>query len=82
MFACEIHDLRHLCLGDFVGEYPTLADPVIMHVQHDLRRGLDVLLEELFQHQNDELHRRVIVVQDQDAVQIGPFRLRLDFGDD
>jgi len=31
---------------------------------------------------NDELHRRVVVVQYQYAVEVGAFGFRLDFGDD
>ena len=53
----------------------------MMDVQHDLGRGLDILLEEFFQHVNDKLHWRVVVVQDQDPVEIGPFGFRFDLGD-
>ena len=30
MFAGEVHHLRHFGLGDLVGEYAALADPVVM----------------------------------------------------
>jgi hypothetical protein len=41
-----------------------------------------VLLEEAFNHMDDELHRRVVIVQDQDAVHVRPFRLRAGARDD
>ena len=82
MLAREIHHLCHLGLGDFIGEYAALPDTVMMNVQHDLGRGLDILLKEFFEHVNDEFHRRVVVVQDQDAIEIGSLGLRLDLGDD
>src|SRR3981081_828650 len=82
VLARKIHHLRDLGLGDLVGKNATLADSVMMNVQHDLGRRLGILLEKLLQHVNDKLHRRVIVVQYQYAVQIWTFRLRLDFGDD
>ena len=80
VLAREIHHLRHLGLGDLVGEDPALPDSVMVDVQHDLGRSLDILLEKLLQYMNDEFHRRVIVVQYQDAVEIRPFCLRLDLG--
>ena len=46
VLAREVHHLRYLGLGDFIGENAALADPMMMNVQHDLGRGLDILLEE------------------------------------
>ena len=37
---------------------------------------------ELLEHMNDELHRRVVVCQDQHPVEVWSFGLRLDLGDD
>src|SRR5262249_501113 len=42
MLAREIHHLRHLGLGDLVGEHAALPDSVMMDVEHDLGRGFDV----------------------------------------
>ena len=81
MLARKVHDLRHFGLGDFIGEYAALSDPVMMNVQHDLGRGFDILLEEFLENVNDEFHRRIVVVQDQDAIEIGPLCLRFDLGD-
>src|SRR6266849_2407357 len=82
VLACKIHHLRYLRLGDLVGEYSALPDSVMMNVEHDLGGGFDVLLEELLQNVNDEFHRRVIVVQNQDPIEIRALCLRLDLGDD
>lgn len=82
MLAGEIHHLCHLGLGNLVGEHAALPDAVMMDMQHDLGRRLDVLVEELLQYMDDEFHRRVVVVQDQHAIEVRSFGLRLDLGDD
>ena len=82
VLARKIHHLRHLGLGDLVGEHPALPDSMMMDVEHDLGRGFDILLEELLQNVNDEFHRRVIVIQYQDTIQIWPLGLRFDLCDD
>ncbi len=41
-----------------------------------------ILVEEALQHVNDELHRRVIVVEQQNAVEVRPLRPRLGLRDD
>lgn len=82
MLPRKIHDLRHFGLGNFVRKHAALADPVVMNMQHDLRRGFNVLVKELLQNMNDELHWSVVIVQDQNAVEVRTFRLGLDFGDD
>ena len=82
VLARKIHHLRHLGFGDFIGEYAALPNSMMMHVEHDLGRGFDILLEELLQNVNDEFHRRVIVIQYQDAIQVRPLGLRFDLGDD
>ena len=82
VFARKIHHLRDLGLGNFISEHAALTDPVMMDVEHDLGGGLDVLLEEFLQDVNDKLHRSVVVVQNQDAVQIGALGFGLDLRDD
>lgn len=81
MLARKIHYLRHFGLGNFVSEDSALADPVMMNMQHDLGCCFNILLEESLQNMNDELHRRIIVVQDQNAIQARPLRARLRLGD-
>ena len=46
VLARKIHHLRHLGLGDLVGEDTAFADAVMMDVQHDFGRCRGVLLEE------------------------------------
>src|SRR5271155_2692018 len=82
VLARVVHDLRDLGLGDFVRENPALADAVVMHVQHDLGRFLGILVEERSQDRNHELHGRVVVVQQQNAVHVGSLRLCARASDD
>jgi len=82
VFARKIHHLRDLGLGDLISEHAALTDPVVMDVKHDLGGGLDVLVEEFLQDVNDKLHRSVVVVQNQDAIQIGALGFGLDLRDD
>ncbi len=58
------------------------TDPVVVDMQHDLGRGLAVLVEESLQHVNHELHRRVVVVEQQHPVHARPLGLRPRLGDD
>ena len=78
----EVHHLRHFGLRNLVSKNSTFPDAVLVDVQHDPRRVLAVLVEEPFQHMHHELHRGVVVVQEQNAVEVGPFRARLGFCDD
>src|SRR5258708_4193649 len=67
--------LHLLCLGvrnsKRIG--PALASPLMVDVEHDLRRGLAVLAEHLLQHVHDELHRGDVIVEQQHAEHIGRF---------
>src|ERR1700733_12988940 len=82
MLACEIHDLRHFCLSDFVGENAANADAAAMDMEHNASRLFAVLVEEPLEDVDNELHRRVIVVQHQNFVHRGLLRLRLWLDDD
>ena len=82
MFAGKVHHLRHLGLRNLIGKYPTLTYAVMMHMQHDLRRRLAILVEEPLQHVHHELHRRVVVIENQHAVEAGLLGLRLGPRDD
>src|SRR5665213_259359 len=82
MLACEIHDLRHLGLGDLIGIDPALAYSMLMDVQHDMGRLLPSLLKKLFEHEHHELHRRVVVVEQEHAIKRRPLGLRPCLGDD
>ena len=73
----RVDHLRDFGLRNLVGEYPAFTDPVLMDVHHDAMRRLVVLVEEAFEHVNHELHRRVVVVEKQNTIEVRPFRLRL-----
>ena len=82
MFAGKVHDLRHFGLRHFICIDPAFADSLMMHMQHNSRRGFVILAEETFQHVHDEFHRRVIVVEDEHAVHVRPLGLRLGLAND
>ena len=63
VLAREIHHLCDLGLGHFISIGPAFSNTMLVHMQHDARRLLAALLKEPLQYVNDELHRRVVVVQ-------------------
>src|SRR5579871_4097534 len=82
MFAGKVHNLRHFCLSNLVGEHSAFADPMLMHVHHDPVCRLVVLVEEAFEHMDHEFHWRVVVVKHQNTIEIWPLGLRSRLGDD
>lgn len=82
MFPCKVHYLRYFGFCDFICKNATLSDPVMMNMQHDLRRCFNVLLKEFLKNVNDEFHRRVVVVENQNPIEIRFLRLWLDFCND
>jgi len=81
MFAGKVHNLRHFGFSDFIGKYPAFADAVLMHMHHDPMRRLLILIEKPLQDVDHELHRRVVVIQEQDPIEVRPLGLRLRLGD-
>ncbi len=82
MFARKVHNLRHFCLGNLVRKNAAFSDAVMVHMKHDTRRILAGFLEKPFQNMHDELHGRVIVIQQQHPVLARAFDLRLYLRDD
>src|SRR5216684_2141980 len=82
VLAGEVHDLRHLGLGDLVSIHAAFADSVVVNVKHDSCGRIAVLVEEALQHVHYELHRRVVVIEQEHSVHIGPLDLRPSLGDD
>ncbi len=76
MSAGEFNDLCDLCLGNFVGENSADTDAVAMNLKHDMYRLVAPFVEKAFQYMHDELHWRVVVVQQQHLVQTRPLRFR------
>src|SRR5215472_7380877 len=81
VLAGEVHDLCHFGLGDLIGVNATFANSVIVNMHHDPRRGVAVLVEEPLENIDDEFHRRVVIIEQEHAIHIGPLRLRPRLGD-
>ena len=82
MFARKVHDLRDLGFRDLIRIDAAFADPVVMNMQHYSRGGFVIFAEEAFQNMHDELHRRVVVIENEDPVHVRPLGLRLCLGND
>ena len=82
MFAGKVHNLRHFCFRHLIGEDTAFADAVLMHMHHDPVRRLVILVEEPLEHVDHEFHRRVVVVEQQNAIEVRPLGLRLGLGND
>ena len=78
----EIHHLRYLGFSHFEREHATFTNTVIVYVQHNSGRGLAILPEEALKHVNDELHGRVIVIQQQYTIETRLLRLGFRTRDD
>ena len=81
VLAGEIHHLRHFGFRHLIGVDAALADAVLVDVQHDTRGVVLALAEETHDDMHDELHRRVVVIEEEDAIEVRPLRLRPRFGD-
>ena len=75
--ARQIHDLRHLGFGNLDGKDAADPNPVIVDMEHDPSRFLPRLVEKMLEHQHDELHRSVIVVQQEHPIHRRLLRFRL-----
>ncbi len=61
--------LRHTRGGDITRIDRTDRPTFMMHLQHDASRFLHALAEKFLQHLDDEFHRRVVIVEQDDLVQ-------------
>jgi len=75
MIPRKRHHLCHFGFGDFVRVNAAFSDTVMVDVQHDQGRVLFRAVEEMHDHVNDKLHRRVIIVEQKHPEQIRPLRL-------
>src|SRR5262245_59132051 len=82
MASREVYDLRHFGLRDFVAVDTANTDSAAMHMEHDACRLFPALVEKTLEHMNNELHRRVVVVEKKHLVHRGLLRLRLALDDD
>jgi len=82
MFAGKVHNLRYFCFRHFVSEDSAFTDTVLMYMHHNPMRRVVILVEETFEDMNHEFHRRVVVVEQQNAIEVRPLRLRPRLCDD
>ena len=82
MFAGKVHNLRHFGFGHLIRKNTTLADAVLMHMHHDPMGRLVILIEETLEDVDHELHRRVVVIEQQHAIEVWPLGLRPCLGND
>ncbi len=82
MAAGEFNDLGHLGLRHLEGEQAADPDPMPVDMQHHLDRLFAGLAEYLLQDVNDELHRGVVVVEQENLVEGGLLGLGARLGDD
>jgi hypothetical protein len=76
MLTREGHHLSDLGLGNLVGEHATHALTFGMHFEHDPSCSRAVHGEDALEHIYDELHRREIVVQEDDLIERRLFEAR------
>lgn len=76
MSSGEFVDLGHLGFSDFAREHPADALAAGMHVQHDLGRTLAIQAEKRFEHDDHEIHRREVVVEQDHLIERWTHNLR------
>ncbi len=81
MAAGEVHHLPDLGFGDLEGEHADHREPALVHRQHEVERLRVRHAEEPLQHMNDELHRRVVVVEQHHLVERRTLGLGPGLGD-
>jgi len=82
MFARKVHDLRHLGFRYLVRIDAAFSDPMVMYMQHNSCGSFMIFAEEPLQHMHNELHRRVIIIENEYTIQVRPFGLRFGLGND
>lgn len=78
----SVHDLGDFGFSDFEGVNTAGADPRLVHIEHDLRRLFLRFLEDAHQDRDDEFHRRIIIIHQQNAIHGRFFGLFARLGDD
>src|SRR6476619_7085808 len=82
MLTGKARHLRYFSLSHLVSVDSTDANALLVDMQHNPSRLFGRLIEEALEHVDDEVHRRVVVVEKQHLVQARPLRLRTRLGDD
>ena len=82
MFAGKVHNLRHFGFRYFVSKDSAFTDTVLMYMHHNPMRRIVILVEETLEDMDHELHRRVVIVEQQNTIEIRPLCLRPRLGND
>src|SRR3989344_4806652 len=82
LLLSEIQPLPHLGFRNFPGINPANPDTFLVHLQHDAGCILAVLGEKPLQNDHHELHRSIVVVQQDDFVKLRLLELGLCFLND
>lgn len=82
MTAGEFNDLGNFCFRHLIGEHAADTHTMPMDMQHNLHGFIAVLVEKPFQNQNDKLHRRIIIIQQQNLVEARLLGFGASFRDD
>jgi hypothetical protein len=80
VLAREFHHLRDLGFGDFECVDATFADPMLMDMHHDSVSILPPFLKKPLENMLNELHRRVVVIEQQNPIEARPLGLWLGLG--
>src|SRR5262245_19211681 len=79
-FARQPSDFRYLGLRDLAGVYARYADSLIVNLEHNADRANFGMTEHVHQHEDDEVHRGVVVIMKQHLVERGLLKLPLGVG--
>jgi hypothetical protein len=82
VLACKIHHLGNFGLGNLIGKDAADTDAFMVYVQHDPGRFLSPLVEEALQYVHHELHRRVVIVQQEYFIKAWLLGFRARLGDE
>lgn len=80
MPACKVQHLRYLRLGNLICIDPAQTDALLVDVKHDAGRLLAGTVEEPLEDEDDKFHRRIVIIEKQDAVERRLFGLDAGLG--
>src|SRR5262245_26197589 len=67
--TCEIYDLRHLCFCHLKGKHAANTHTTMVDMERDLGGRFSTLVEKPLQDMNHELHRSVVVIQQEHTIE-------------
>jgi len=76
MLTGKVRNPYHFGFSYLISVDAAFANPLLMHAHHYLICGSVILIQEVLEDMDDEVHRRVIVVEQQYTIKIRPLRLR------